>query len=406
MSTSMPKFASALSTRPELPAATAEACRLALEGLGDDGRVDLAIFFVSPQYGDALAGLGAQIKQRTGAALVAGCTGESIVGGAREVEGEPALALWLARLPGVDLVPMHLELEQTPEGGTIVGWSDRLPPRWPADSGMLLLGEPFSFPADLLLERLNEDQPGVPVMGGMASGGWTAGQNRLFLDDQMFASGAVAIWLHGAIRLRSVVSQGCRPIGRHFVVTKAERNVIFELSGQPALKQLAEIFQTLSPEEQQLARNGLHVGRVINEYQDEFRRGDFLVRNVLGVDSSTGAIAIGDFVRAGQTVQFHLRDAASADEDLRELLNEAAPNADATADASAGSRGALLFTCNGRGTRLFDAPHHDAGALQSALGDVPVAGFFAQGEAGPVGGKNFLHGFTASVALFEPKESR
>jgi small ligand-binding sensory domain FIST len=295
---------------------------------------------------------------------------------------------------------MHLELEQTPEGGTIVGWSDRLPPRWPADSGMLLLGEPFSFPADLLLERLNEDQPGVPVMGGMASGGWTAGQNRVFLNDEMLDSGAVAIWLHGAIRLRSIVSQGCRPIGRHFVVTKAERNVIFELSGQPALKQLSEIFQTLSPEEQQLARNGLHVGRVINEYQDEFHRGDFLVRNVLGVDSSTGAIAIGDFVRAGQTVQFHLRDAASADEDLRELLGAAA----STADDSAGSRGALLFTCNGRGTRLFDAPHHDAGALQSALGDVPVAGFFAQGEAGPVGGKNFLHGFTASVALFEPKE--
>ncbi len=402
MSTSTPKFASALSTRPELSTATAEACRIALEGLAADGPADLAICFVSPQYGDALAGLGADIKRRTGAALVAGCTGESIVGGAREVEGEPALALWLARLPGVDIVPMHLELAQTPEGGTIVGWSDRLPARWPAESGMLLLGEPFSFPADLLLERLNEDQPGVPVMGGMASGGWTAGQNRLFLNDEvhdnLFDSGAVAIWLHGAIRLRSVVSQGCRPIGRHFVVTKAERNVIFELSGQPALKQLSEIFQTLSPAEQQLARSGLHVGRVINEYQDEFRRGDFLVRNVLGVDSSTGAIAIGDFVRAGQTVQFHLRDAASADEDLRELLSEAAPDA----DTSAGSRGALLFTCNGRGTRLFDAPHHDAGALQSALGDVPVAGFFAQGEAGPIGGKNFLHGFTASVALFEP----
>ncbi|MBX9787473.1 MAG: FIST C-terminal domain-containing protein [Pirellulales bacterium] len=400
MSAAEAKFAAALSTRPDLSAATAEACRVALEGLGVGEPADLALAFISPQYGDALAGLGAEIKRRTGAALLAGCTGESIVGGAREVEGEPALALWLARLPGVELVPMHLELEQTPEGGTIVGWSDRLPARWPESSGMLLLGEPFSFPAELLLERLNEDQPGVPVMGGMASGGWTAGQNRLFLDDQMFDSGALAIWLQGAVRLRSIVSQGCRPIGRHFVVTKAERNVIYELSGQPALKQLAEIFQTLSPEEQQLARSGLHVGSVINEYQESFARGDFLVRNVLGVDTSTGAIAIGDFVRVGQTVQFHLRDAASADEDLRELL-AAAP----TADAPPQSRGALLFTCNGRGTRLFETPHHDAGALQSALGDVPVAGFFAQGEAGPVGGKNFLHGFTASVALFEPVDA-
>ncbi|MGD9648960.1 MAG: FIST N-terminal domain-containing protein [Pirellulales bacterium] len=392
------QFAAALSTKTELSAAVAEVCRFAQAAMGaEQDAVDLAIFFVSPQYGDELAGLGAEIKRRTSARFVAGCTGESIVGGAREVEGAPALSLWLARLPGVDLVAMHLELEQTPEGGTIVGWSDQLPERWPADSGMLLLGEPFSFPADLLLERLNEDQPGVPVMGGMASGGWTAGQNRLFLGDEMFDSGAVALWLHGAVRLRSIVSQGCRPIGRHFVVTKAERNVIFELSGQPALKQLAEIFQELSPAEQELARHGLHVGTVINEYQDTFGRGDFLVRNVLGVDTSSGAVAIGDFVRPGQSVQFHLRDAASADEDLRELLSAAAT----PADAATGTRGALLFTCNGRGTRLFDQPHHDAGALQSALGDVPVAGFFAQGEAGPVGGKNFLHGFTASVALFE-----
>ncbi|MGH7139612.1 MAG: FIST signal transduction protein, partial [Pirellulales bacterium] len=179
---------------------------------------------------------------------------------------------------------------------------------------------------------------------------------------------------------------------RHYVITKAEQNVILELSGKPTLAQLQELFETLSPRDQQLLQTGLHVGRVINEYQERFERGDFLVRNCLGADRETGALAIGDFVRPGQTVQFHVRDSQTADEDLRELLGRCGGKA----------QGALLFTCNGRGTRLFEQPHHDAGVLRELLGPIPVAGFFAQGEMGPIGGKNFLHGFTASCALFLP----
>jgi len=195
-----------------------------------------------------------------------------------------------------------------------------------------------------------------------------------------------------------VVSQGCRPIGRPFVVTKAERNVILELGGAPALAKLRELFAELAPDDQRLAQQGLHVGQVINEYQEAFGRGDFLVRNVQGVDPDTGAIAIGDFVRVGQTVQFHVRDAETADEDLNALL------ASARQSAGGDCQGALVFTCNGRGTRLFDEPHHDAGCLARHF-DVPAAGFFAQGEIGPIGGKNFLHGFTASIALFRAPDS-
>jgi small ligand-binding sensory domain FIST len=204
----------------------------------------------------------------------------------------------------------------------------------------------------------------------------------------------VAVLVSGEVRIRSIVSQGCRPIGRHYVVTKAEQNIILELAGQPPLAQLQELFPTLPPRDRELLNRGLHVGRVINEYQDRFSRGDFLVRNVIGADPNTGAIAIGDYVRPGQTVQFHLRDAQSADEDLRELL---------AAAGQISSAGGLLFTCNGRGTRLFDAPDHDAALIHSALDDLPLAGFFAQGELGPIGGRNFIHGFTASLVLFESK---
>jgi small ligand-binding sensory domain FIST len=208
-------------------------------------------------------------------------------------------------------------------------------------------------------------------------------------------SGAVAVLVHGPIRMRTVVSQGCRPIGSPFVVTKADRNVILELGGRPALAQLQELFGSLAPDEQRLAQHGLHVGQVIDEYRATFGRGDFLVRNVQGADPDTGAIAIGDWVRVGQTVQFHVRDAATADEDLNLLL------AAAKDESTAQCKGALLFTCNGRGTRLFNQPHHDAGTVARYWNDLPLAGFFAQGEIGPIGGKNFVHGFTASIALFE-----
>jgi small ligand-binding sensory domain FIST len=205
------------------------------------------------------------------------------------------------------------------------------------------------------------------------------------------------VLVHGATRVRSVVSQGCRPIGRPLLVTKAEHNVILELGGRPALAQLQEVFESLTDDEQQMVRQGLHVGQVINEYQEQFGRGDFLIRNVQGADPQSGAIGIGDFVRVGQTVQFHVRDAATADEDLNAML------AAAKAGGSRELLAALLFTCNGRGTRLFDAADHDAGALARHWQGLPVAGFFAQGEIGPVGGKSFLHGFTASVALFETR---
>ncbi len=257
---------------------------------------------------------------------------------------------------------------------------------------LLLLTDPYSFPVDVALRGLHREYPGLPVLGGMASAASGPGGNRLVLNHQVFTDGAVGAIVGPGVTLSSVVSQGCRPIGRPLAVTRAERNIIYELAGQPALHRLMQMAKDgMSGRDVQLINQGLHMGLVIDEHKADFARGDFLIRNVIGADRANGAIAIGDEVEVGTTVQFHVRDAEAADEDLREML------------ADRRAEGVLLFTCNGRGTRLFDEPDHDAGVIGDLLGDPPVAGFFAAGEIGPVGGHNFVHGFTASMALFEER---
>jgi small ligand-binding sensory domain FIST len=387
-------FAAALSTVPETARAFDEVCARALEQV--HGRPQLALLFFSPHHVRAMDLVAGTAGNRLGACCLLGCSGESIVGDDREVEEGPAMSLWVARWKEPpDIEPFHLVVEQTPEGDSLLGWPDAVVTAEPAQSVILLLGEPYSFPTDVFLNEVNENHPGLRVLGGMASGGRGPGQCRLLQGGRVLRQGAVGVLLRGPVRVRSIVSQGCRPIGRHMVITRAHENIIFELGGKPPLLHLQQLWRELRLEDQELFQQGLHVGRVINEYQGEFQRGDFLVRNVLGLDQDSGALAITDRVRAGQTVQFHVRDAQTADEDLHALLQM---------DRHAHEKrpaGALLFTCNGRGSRLFREPNHDARAVQEEAGPVPLAGFFAQGELGPVGGQNFIHGFTASVALFE-----
>ena len=239
-----------------------------------------------------------------------------------------------------------------------------------------------------------DELPDVPVIGGMASGG-NPGENRLFLNHQEIHQGAVGVVLRGGPQVRTVVSQGCRPIGAPFVVTKAERNVVYELGGSTPMQRLQDLFQLLPPRDQKLVEGGIHIGIALNEYQESFHRGDFLILNVVGIDKKSGALKAGGVVRVGQTVQFQIRDGETADADLKRLLERHSSIYPHLPAAS------LLFSCNGRGSRMFSAPDHDAGLIQSRLGPLPLAGIFAQGELGPVGGKNYIHGFTASIALFE-----
>jgi small ligand-binding sensory domain FIST len=373
--------------------------QLALQELGEqlrtqlDGQApDLVFLFATPHH--ALEpGLGQMAREQTRARIVVGCTAESVAAGSHEFENGPALALWAGILPGCDIEPFHLKFERTPDGllatGAPSAVEGAVTPR-----AAFLLGDPFSCAVDSMLAHFGEEFPNMPVLGGMASGASAPGENRLFLNEAEHDHGGVGVVIRGPVSIRTVVSQGCRPIGQPLVVTKSSRNVLQELGGKPALEQLNAIYRASPPEDQLLIQRKLHVGLAMSEYKEQFQRGDFLIANVIGADRDQGAVAVGNLVRTGQTVQFHVRDADTADEDLRSLLSQSLEGGQAA--------GGLLFSCNGRGTRMFPAPHHDASTIQSVAGGIPLAGFFAQGELGPVAGRNYIHGFTASVALFGP----
>jgi small ligand-binding sensory domain FIST len=394
MTFAAPRCGCGTSTHDDLGTALREAAAAARTELGGEpGPADVAIVFVSGVYGAAIRPALESLSDLVPATALIGGTAEGVLGHGREFERVPAVAVWLARLPGAWIRAVSLDYRQTPDGGMFVGWPDDLDAALPANAAVLLLADPFSFPVDAFIARMAEEHPGVPIVGGMASGAAQPGGNTLVVGSRTEDSGAVGLIVGGAVRIRPVVSQGCRPIGRPMVVTKSEENLIVELGGRPALERLREVYGELDAADRLLVRSSLHVGRAATEYRDSFGRGDFLVRNVVGADPESGVIAVGDGVRTGQTVQFHVRDAASADDDLRALL---------TAQAAARPAGALVFTCNGRGLRLFDEPHHDARCVDECLGPIPTAGFFAQGEIGPIGDRTFLHGFTASIALVEP----
>jgi small ligand-binding sensory domain FIST len=379
--------------------AASRAVAQARQALGDTPP-SLAVLFASAHFLGSAEALVAAVAKQTGPLPLLGCVGESVTGGAREIESQPAVSLWL----GAGLGPVEtfaMEYTRTPSGGAYGGYRF---PREP-QGAHLLICDPFTFPADGLLAHLNEQVPGAVVMGGLASAavrpGQSQRQSRLFLDDRVLSSGAVGVNLPGA-EVHPLVAQGCRPVGEAYIITRADGSVINELGGRPPLVRLREMAAAMSSRDQELLAHGLQLGVVIDEYRAEPGQGDFLIRGVVGADPDSGAIAVGDEMQVGQTVQFHVRDAASADEDLRRALERES--------AALGGRrpaGALLFTCNGRGSRLFDQPDHDAGLIASVLGDIPVAGFFCAGELGPVGGQNFLHTFTASIAVFsDPSTER
>ncbi len=376
------RYASALSCHPVAAHAVGEAAGEILEQFnGDDPH--LVVCFVSPHFVGAFDDAANAIRNLLDPQVFLGVTAGGIIGGSREIEDGPAFSVFAAHLPDATLTPVALQMEDTPDGSAITGWPDTAG----TAPTLLLAADPFTFPADAFLRRLNEDRPSLAVIGGLASAASHPGGNRLILDDQVRSEGAIGVFLDG-VTVDTVVSQGCRPIGQPFTVTRADRNLVAELGGQPAVERLQELAATVSDDERDLLRRGLHVGIVVDEHKVDFGRGDFLVRNVLGADPDAGAIAVGDVVEVGQTLQFHVRDGAAADEDLRALLHTRRAD------------GALLFTCNGRGQHLFGVPDHDSGVVAELLGSVPVAGAFCAGELGPVGGRNFLHGFTASLALF------
>lgn len=374
-------FAAALSEHPHPATAVGEVTGHVLEALGPSP--DLALLFVTEPHIESLDDIAGVVRTLLAPGTLVGAAAASVVGTDREVEERPGIALWAGNVG--PLAPWRM--------GEGDAHALVLPDVPFEPSALLVIGDPYTFVAEALFELVHEQWPGLPVIGGMASAARMPGGNRLVLDDAVATGGAVGVLLGPGVEVETVVSQGCRPVGSPWAVTDVEGNVVRGLAGQPPLQRLVHLAENELDEEEVAAINNgrLHIGVVIDECKAEFGPGDFLVRNVMGGDRATGAIAIGDVVGVGTTLQFHLRDAAAADVELHTMLSGR------TADA------ALLFTCNGRGTFTFGTPDHDAATLAEELGPIPVAGFFAAGEFGPVGGRNFVHGFTASVALLRDR---
>jgi len=375
-----------LSLSTDAAEAAGEAAREARSALGG-APVDLAFLFLSgDHFGDSAEAVAA-VEEELAPRHLLGCVAEGVVARDRELEDGPGAAVWAASLPDAQIETFHSVALSTDEGVAVTGF----PTLDDADLVTLLV-DPYTFPAAGFLTKLNEEEDAVQLVGGLAAGGGEPDTQALFVDGEIVYEGAVGAVLRG-VPVRTVVSQGCEPVGRDSVITHAEDNVVFELAGEPALERLKGDVATLTPDqERSAAAGGVLAGLVIDENRADYGRGDYLMRGLIGVDEETGALAIGEAVRIGQTLRFHVRDAASADTDLRESLR-ATLNGERAA-------GALLFTCNGRGTGMFDEPDHDARAVAELLEDDAVAGFFCAGEIGPVGGKPFLHGFTATLAVF------
>ncbi len=358
---------------------------------------DLGFLFVTDHFTDEIPALVERIQSAMRAKHLLGCTGESVIGPTGEHENTPSLSLWMARMPGARLESFYLSPDEISRCGSEQACRSVFPALDPAQSKLILLSDPFTTDIEALFGGLNQFFPGCLAVGGMASSPDGPGRNVLIHNSRLYRQGTVGVAVSGAVEITAVVSQGCRPIGQPLLISQSDQNIIHQLGAKPPLEVINELYNSLSPRDRHLLAQGLFVGRVIDEYQREFRRGDFLIRNLMDADQESGAIAVMDRVETGTTIQFHVRDAESADEDLRALL---------ALQAAAPLAGALLFSCNGRGTRLFPEPDHDIRATREILGPVPVAGFFCAGEFGPVGGKNFIHGHTASLALFRPAEPR
>jgi small ligand-binding sensory domain FIST len=366
--------------------AFAEAASRAQLGLGG-ARADLVAVFAASANVDSVEDGLAAVEARLGSRALMGCGAQGVLGTGRELE-QGGVVVWAASLGGGEAQSFHLEPVAAGDDGLVIAG---LPELDDADA-VIMLADPYSFPIEPLLAQLGEDFPGLPVIGGLASARGPDG-SVLLHDDAVTNTGAVGAVLRG-VDVRACVSQGARPIGPEMVITAAEGNVVHELASRPALVRLREAIGELDAEERMLAANGLLLGIVIDENRPEYERGDFLVRGLVDVDEESGSVTVGDLVRVGQTARLQVRDGASADEDLREVLMRQ------MRELNAPPAGALVFTCNGRGVGMFGAPNHDAGALEDAFGNMPAAGFFCAGEIGPVGRRNFLHGFTATMAVF------
>ena len=383
------RWASGVSTTADLAAATAEVAA----GIADaaDHPPDLLVAFVSPHHAARHRDLPGLLSRLLPARLLLGCSAGGVIGGGHEVEEAPGLSVTAAWLPGVDLTPFHFGAGGPVDLRPVATGDQTAPPCF------LLLVDPFSFDPEPVVRALDETFAGSRTIGGVASGGRQPGENVLYLGDAVHRDGLVGVALRGDVAMDTIVAQGCRPIGEPMFVTRCDRNLVQQLDGHRPGAVLQQLYERSDARDQALFRGSLFVGIVMRERQQEYRQGDFLVRNVLGLEPKTGALAVGALLHEGMVVQFHLRDAATSAADLDELLGR-------HRTAAPAPRGSLLFSCLGRGIHLYGHADHDTELFRRHLGDVPLGGFFCNGEIGPVQGTTFLHGYTSAFGLFRPRQ--
>lgn len=394
------KWSSAISRKASFEDALSECAERVEEELGDGG-VSILFAFVTPHFAARYEKMHEFVSSRLRPEVFLGCSGGGVIGGFEEVERFPAVSLVAARLPEVEIRPFHLSGDLPDLDGPPDAWERLMGVSPEEDPQFIVLADPFSIRSETLISGLDYAFPSSPKIGGLASGGTSPGLNTLFLGDEVFAEGAVGVALTGDVVVDTVVAQGCRPVGDLLSVTACEGNWLHELDGRPAFEVLQEMYADLGERDKHLAETALFAGVLMDEFAEEPGAGDFLVRNVLGADPERGAIAVGEHLQAGMRLRFHVRDAETSAEDLRKLLEDYAEGS--AGDPTTDTHGALLFSCLGRGEHLYGEPNFDTGLFRENVGNVPVGGFFCNGEIGPVRGSTFLHGYTSSFALFKPR---
>lgn len=408
------QWVNAISTRLSLESAIADVSDRIQEKLS--GSADLGFLFISSAYASEYPRLIPLLKEKLPINVLIGSGGGGIIGideenQAQEIEGNPALSLTVAHLPGVNIKGFHISADQIPDlDSAATAWTDLTGVSPDENPDFILLADPFFSKVNDLLEGLDFAYPNGKKVGGLSSAMAMGVQTGLFYnsptqtDTALLREGMVGVALSGEIKVDTLVAQGCRPIGPQYQITQGERNILAEVvevgkdsteAAKPPLQALRELMNELNPEDQQLAQHSLFIGVARDEFKLELQQGDFLIRNLLGVDPKVGAIAVGDKLRPGQRVQFHLRDGNTSAEDLEVLLKQYQQK-----DNNTSPVGALLFSCLGRGKELYGKPNFDSELFRQYMNHIPISGFFCNGEIGPVGHQTFLHGYTSSFAIF------
>jgi small ligand-binding sensory domain FIST len=393
------RWSSAVDTDGSLEGAIEVAAEKVFMGLGRQ-EPDLAIVFVSAHHAARFEAVASLVKREFENAYVFGCCAGGVIGGGREVEDRPGLSLTGAKLPGVKLKGTHFDAAQAPaQFADARIWEDALRMSASQQPSFLLLADPYSFEIEGFVRGLDRVFPLAPKIGGLASGARQAGGGALFLDDRVHRSGCVTLALTGDIEIDAVVAQGCRPIGDPMFVTGAHDNLIRELDGRSPRDVIGELFERTPAAERELFGDSLFLGLAMRTDASQYVPGDFLIRNILGMDPQGGALWVNANVPNNSVVQFHLRDAETSAYDLERTLSNYRASHDVSSDC-----GALLFSCNGRGLGLYGQPDHDSNAFRRLVADLPIGGFFCSGEIGPIQDATYLHGYTSAFAVFRERK--